>query len=165
MNGFPERGFFAFFPFAVNCHMEVLDGLALFVEDGHDIDAAAGAEAHEEHLHGADAEVGPAGFGAAVEAYGVAVGIFCFETKVAAYSIQLDSDHKFEIFAKLRGVSTYFASIFMNYLRLDQAFELEGGGVLPSITIAYHTYGRLNADGSNVVWVCHALTANSDVAR
>ena len=42
---------------------------------------------------------------------------------------------------------------------------LEAGGALPGITIAYHTYGRLNADGSNVVWVCHALTANSDVAR
>lgn len=53
----------------------------------------------------------------------------------------------------------------MNYLRLDEPFELEAGGVLPGITIAYHTYGRLNADGSNVVWVCHALTANSDVAR
>ncbi|HEY4111175.1 homoserine O-acetyltransferase family protein [Puia sp.] len=53
----------------------------------------------------------------------------------------------------------------MNYLRLDQPFALEAGGSLPGITIAYHTYGRLNADGSNVVWVCHALTANSDVAR
>jgi len=53
----------------------------------------------------------------------------------------------------------------MNYLRLDQPFALEAGGVLPGITIAYHTYGRLNADRSNVVWVCHALTANSDVAR
>jgi homoserine O-acetyltransferase len=30
--------------------------------------------------------------------------------------------------------------------------------------VAYHTYGRLNEDRSNVVWVCHALTANSDVA-
>ena len=54
---------------------------------------------------------------------------------------------------------------FMNYLRLDQSFALEAGGSLPGITIAYHTYGRLNADRSNVVWVCHALTANSDVAR
>lgn len=43
-------------------------------------------------------------------------------------------------------------------------FPLELGGELPSLTIAYHTFGRLNADGSNVVWVCHALTANSDVA-
>lgn len=53
----------------------------------------------------------------------------------------------------------------MNYLRLDQPFALEAGGSLPGITIAYHTYGQLNADRSNVVWVCHALTANSDVAR
>ena len=53
----------------------------------------------------------------------------------------------------------------MNYLRLDQSFALEAGGSLPGITIAYHTYGRLNADRSNVVWVCHALTANSDVAH
>jgi len=53
----------------------------------------------------------------------------------------------------------------MNYLRSSLPFVLESGGVLPGITIAYHTYGRMNADGSNVVWVCHALTANSDVAR
>lgn len=43
-------------------------------------------------------------------------------------------------------------------------FTLESGVVLPDLEIAYHTYGRLNADRSNVVWVCHALTANSDVA-
>ncbi len=41
---------------------------------------------------------------------------------------------------------------------------LECGYVLPEVTVAYHTYGRLNADRSNVVWVMHALTANSDVA-
>ena len=43
-------------------------------------------------------------------------------------------------------------------------FVLESGAVLPELTIACHTYGTLNADRSNVVWVCHALTANSDVA-
>ncbi len=32
------------------------------------------------------------------------------------------------------------------------------------MTIAYHTYGTLNSSHDNVVWVCHALTANSDVA-
>jgi homoserine O-acetyltransferase len=41
-------------------------------------------------------------------------------------------------------------------------FPLENGGTLPDLTIAYHTWGKLNADKSNVVWVCHALTANSD---
>lgn len=39
--------------------------------------------------------------------------------------------------------------------------QLESGAVLPELTIAYSTYGTLNADKSNVVWVCHALTANS----
>jgi len=53
----------------------------------------------------------------------------------------------------------------MNYFTYDAPFHLEGGNSLPGITVAYHTYGRLNEDRSNVVWVCHALTANSDVAR
>lgn len=43
-------------------------------------------------------------------------------------------------------------------------FRLESGVELPELQIAYHTYGKLNALRSNVVWVCHALTANSDVA-
>ncbi len=43
-------------------------------------------------------------------------------------------------------------------------FALESGGTLPELRIAYHTYGRLNAARDNVVWVCHALTANSEVA-
>lgn len=46
----------------------------------------------------------------------------------------------------------------------NQPFHLENGSVLPQIEIAYHTYGTLNATGDNVIWVCHALTANSDVA-
>ncbi len=36
--------------------------------------------------------------------------------------------------------------------------------MLPQLDIAYHTYGTLNALRDNVIWVCHALTANSDVA-
>src|SRR5882757_6477363 len=53
----------------------------------------------------------------------------------------------------------------MKYFNYEQPFDLECGQSLPGITIAYHTYGRLNEDGSNVVWVCHALTANSDAAH
>ncbi len=41
--------------------------------------------------------------------------------------------------------------------------SLENGGQLPELEIAYHTYGELNKEKNNVVWVCHALTANSDV--
>ncbi|MCP4311843.1 MAG: homoserine O-acetyltransferase [Bacteroidetes bacterium] len=43
-------------------------------------------------------------------------------------------------------------------------FQLETGGVLPSLNVAYHTYGTLNEKADNVIWVCHALTANSEVA-
>ena len=42
-------------------------------------------------------------------------------------------------------------------------FQLEGGLSLPHLEICYNTYGTLNADKSNVIWVAHALTANSDV--
>ncbi|MFD0793870.1 homoserine O-acetyltransferase [Mucilaginibacter litoreus] len=42
-------------------------------------------------------------------------------------------------------------------------FELEAGRSLQGIEIGYTTYGTLNKNRDNVVWVCHALTANSDV--
>src|SRR5688572_19170006 len=51
----------------------------------------------------------------------------------------------------------------MKHYRHEKPFLLENGGILPGIEIAYHTYGTVNGDGSNVVWVCHHLTANSDV--
>lgn len=50
------------------------------------------------------------------------------------------------------------------YFRYDKPFRLERSGTLPGITVAYHTFGRLNSHRSNAVWVMHALTANSDVA-
>jgi len=43
----------------------------------------------------------------------------------------------------------------------NKPFQLENGNSLSNLTIAYHTYGELNSDKSNVVWICHALTANS----
>lgn len=45
----------------------------------------------------------------------------------------------------------------------DQTFKLESGDTLPSLEIAYHTFGTLNQNKDNVIWVCHALTANSNV--
>lgn len=53
----------------------------------------------------------------------------------------------------------------MKHFQYDEPFELECGETLPSVTIAYHTYGQLNAEGTNVVWICHALTANSAAAE
>ncbi len=42
-------------------------------------------------------------------------------------------------------------------------FNLESGKYLAGLEIGYHTFGKLNPQKNNVIWVCHALTANSDV--
>lgn len=52
----------------------------------------------------------------------------------------------------------------MNVYRFTEPFRTESGAVIEPLEIAYHTFGTLNAEDDNVVWVCHALTANSDVA-
>ncbi len=51
-----------------------------------------------------------------------------------------------------------------NKLTLTEKFETESGDSLPGIEIAYCIYGKLNAGRNNVIYVCHALTANADVA-
>lgn len=43
--------------------------------------------------------------------------------------------------------------------------HLESGEVLYEIDIAYTTYGQLNSDKSNVIWVIHALTGDSNVSE
>jgi len=43
------------------------------------------------------------------------------------------------------------------------AFDLELGGHLPHVRVAYETWGELNADASNAVLVLHALTGDSHV--
>jgi len=52
----------------------------------------------------------------------------------------------------------------MQILHIAEPFELEAGGVLPELHIGYHTYGTLSSETTRVVWVCHALTGNSDAA-
>ncbi len=44
-----------------------------------------------------------------------------------------------------------------------EPFTLESGERLEELQIAYSTYGKYNPERNNVIWVCHALTANSDV--
>jgi homoserine O-acetyltransferase len=41
-----------------------------------------------------------------------------------------------------------------------QPLKLAGGEELGPITVSYQTYGKLNADKSNVILVCHALTGD-----
>jgi homoserine O-acetyltransferase len=50
-----------------------------------------------------------------------------------------------------------------HFFTYRQPLKLETGQTLSSVDVVYHTAGTLNADKSNVIWFCHALTANSDV--
>ncbi|MBB4610827.1 homoserine O-acetyltransferase MetX [Sphingomonas yabuuchiae] len=47
---------------------------------------------------------------------------------------------------------------------LPGPLRLDGGGLLSPVEIGYETYGTLNADGSNAILICHALTGDQHVA-
>jgi homoserine O-acetyltransferase/O-succinyltransferase len=47
---------------------------------------------------------------------------------------------------------------------LPGPLALDGGGGLAPVTIAYETYGTLDADRTNAVLICHALTGDQHVA-
>ena len=47
----------------------------------------------------------------------------------------------------------------------NKSFTLESGHTLPDLHVAYTTLGSLNKSADNVVWIFHALTANSDAAE
>ena len=43
-----------------------------------------------------------------------------------------------------------------------EPFAFEGGGSLDSLTLVYHTSDRPYSPSEKVIWICHALTGNSD---
>lgn len=45
-----------------------------------------------------------------------------------------------------------------------QPLRLDSGAQLENLEIAYRTWGELNADGTNAVLICHALTGDQHVA-
>lgn len=53
--------------------------------------------------------------------------------------------------------------IYNEYIHSDR-FEFEAGGELDGLKVAYHTspFKYDPSEGKKVIWICHALTANSD---
>ncbi|HAG36857.1 MAG TPA: homoserine O-acetyltransferase [Erythrobacter sp.] len=49
-------------------------------------------------------------------------------------------------------------------LTLSASLPLDGGGELTRVELAFETYGELNADRSNAILLCHALTGDQYVA-
>lgn len=49
--------------------------------------------------------------------------------------------------------------------RYTKPFRLESGVTLTQYQLAYTTYGKLNKNKDNVIWIFHALTANSDATE
>jgi homoserine O-acetyltransferase len=52
----------------------------------------------------------------------------------------------------------------VRFLRIGD-LDLESGARLPDVTLAYETWGTLNADASNAVLIEHALTGDTHVTR
>jgi homoserine O-acetyltransferase len=50
------------------------------------------------------------------------------------------------------------------FVTFDAPLALEAGGALPSVTVAFETWGELATDASNAVLVAHALTGDSHAA-
>lgn len=50
----------------------------------------------------------------------------------------------------------------IKYFEYNKTLKLESGETLSGFKLAYQTFGTLNATKSNVIWIIHALTGNSD---
>jgi homoserine O-acetyltransferase len=53
---------------------------------------------------------------------------------------------------------------FLTFGSAGETFVTADGGVLPSVTIAYETYGKLNANRSNAILLFHALSGAQHAA-
>lgn len=50
-------------------------------------------------------------------------------------------------------------------IHFKEPVPLDNGDVLPELTVAYETWGKLSPARDNAVYICHALTGDSHVAR
>lgn len=61
-------------------------------------------------------------------------------------------------------MSSSVGLVSTNFAQFDTELPLESGRVLGPLTLAYETYGTLNAARSNTVWVAHAWTGDAHAA-
>ena len=66
---------------------------------------------------------------------------------------------------KKREKMTVIAQETIEVFDTETQFTLESGEVLSSLTIAYTIQGNINATADNIIWVCHALTANANATE
>ncbi len=59
----------------------------------------------------------------------------------------------------------YLPEVEQGTFKYSKPFGLEGGDTLPELVIHYTTHGKLSDKKDNVIWVCHALTANANPAE
>jgi homoserine O-acetyltransferase/O-succinyltransferase len=49
-----------------------------------------------------------------------------------------------------------------HFFNSNEPYTTELGGLLPSLQVAYRTWGTLNPERDNVILICHALTGSAD---
>jgi homoserine O-acetyltransferase/O-succinyltransferase len=66
--------------------------------------------------------------------------------------------------AKAANADSSIGIVEANKAAFEAPFTFRSGAVLPRFELVYETYGTLNADKSNAVLVCHALSGHHHVA-
>ncbi len=70
-----------------------------------------------------------------------------------------------DIFESSDAIRTAQPLRYAQSVTLTGPIHLESGGTLPGVTVAFETYGKLNAAGNNAILICHAISGDSHVAR